>query len=914
MLRGREAERAHIGAMLDAARRGTGGALVLVGEPGIGKTALLGQIARDAVGFRVLRAMPVEAEARLPFAGLAELVTPLLADLASVPPTRAAALQAALGLGPPAVADRFAAYSAALGLLQAVAVREPLLVLLDDAHWLDEPSAEALAFCARRLDGHRVALVAAVRREEAAPVAAALPALELGPLDLTAAREVLREVAGPDLGAAVREQLLTVAAGNPLALVELPRQLTAAELRGFVPLREPLPASGAVLAAFDRRIGALGPAARRAALLLAASADGALAAIAPALAPLSPEVGLGELEASRLVVIEGDRARFTHPLMRSAALTLAAPAERRDAHRALARVLDAEAHAEERAWHLAAAALGPDDAAAAALEAAAGRAAGRTAYADAARALARAAELSTAPPDRARRLMSGAGAAHMAGRPELAAGMLERVLQLVDDPLARAHATHLLGLAVMTTGHLDRACRVLAQGADDVLAVDPGKAAELLADATLTRTMAGRCDEALSYSARAVAFAPGHPHVMAYRGSSLVLAGRMREARPLFAALDARLGDLDPLSPASLALVITFLPRVWVEDFEAARAQVDRWITAAREAGAEGVLAFPLALACELRFRTGDWRRAEADGREAVRLLVETDQYAPLSYALTALATVEGAMGREAACRDGVARALALTDRHGTGSVVTYAAAALGLLELGRGDPEAAARHLAPLPEFTRARGLREPATVMWQPDLIEALITLGRRAEARAQLAALAEAAYATDATWGRAVTCRLRGLMDAGDGEPHFREALRWHDRAPMPFERARTQLAYGERLRRARRRARAREQLRAALETFESLGASPWVERARAELAACGPSADAPAGALSPRERAVALAVAGGSTNREVAARLFVSEKTVERHLGQIFRKLGVRSRTELARSFATDEARFLVSEAG
>jgi DNA-binding NarL/FixJ family response regulator len=394
--------------------------------------------------------------------------------------------------------------------------------------------------------------------------------------------------------------------------------------------------------------------------------------------------------------------------------------------------------------------------------------------------------------------------------------------------------------------------------------------------------------------------------VMAMLASALTLRGKGRQARPLFRELDERIQGLDPLTPQAQSLVISLTPRTWLEDFGPARRHLDKWVTAARAAGSPAYLGFPQAFGAELEFRVGRWDQALARAEEAAQSLEETGQLTPLTFALVMLATVEAGLGREDACRARVARASELASRLDVGSIRAYAGFALGFLEQGLGRAAAALAHLEPVAAFSRERGAIEPATVMWQPDLIEAHARLGRIDDARRALATLAEDAGRTGGCWARAATCRCRGLID-DDIDRHFGEALAWHARVEMPFELARTQLAYGARLRRAGRRTEARAQLEPALSAFEDLGAQPWARQAREEIAASGarlrPRRAARADdALSPRELQVAMAVAEGLTNREVAARLFLSEKTVERHLGSVYRRLGIRSRTQLARRFA------------
>jgi DNA-binding CsgD family transcriptional regulator len=909
VLVGRDAEMSRIDGLLEASQRGRGGALTLRGEPGIGKTALLDAARARAAreGMRILSTRGVESESRLAFAGLGDLLRPAVGRLDEIPEAQRAAIRAALALGPPLVPDRFAAYAATLSLLCALAADGPLLVVADDAHWLDAPTLEALAFCARRIADEPIAMIGASRIPTGA--GAGLPDLEvvsLGALDDPASRALLEE-AGVRGGAA--ERILALAGGNPLALVELPRSLTSAQRAGEAPAEEPLPVGEVLVAAFGQRLELLPSGARAALLLAATSHDGALGPLTTALGGAGGRLeGLIAAEQQGLVTLREERVTFRHPLLRAVVLQLASASERREAHRALASALEGTGADEQRAWHLAEASLGPDEAVAAALEAVAGRAMGRTGFASAAAALRRAASLS---PDRAaaaRRLVAAAQAAWLAGRPEEASAALDAVLAGPGDGRARAEASRMRALIGMQHEPVDRAYEALVATAGAVASDEPLLAAEILADAVLTRTMAGRCDDALAVARRSLlAVPPGTPpplSTLGYLAAAQVLTGGRREAAPVLARLAPRLREVSDLTPLTAVMSALFSVQVMVEDFDAAELHARAWIEPAREASALGTLGLPLALASELDFRRGRWDLARARAEEAVDLLEEADLAVPLARALVGLGHVEAAIGEEDLCRAHVARGHELADARGVGSITAYARAALGLLELGAGRAAAAVGHLEPLVGFTAASGLREPATVQWQPDLVEAYVREGRLDDARAVLATLSEQAHRTGGSWARAVTCRGRGMI-APDFAHHFREALALHVLTPTPFERARTQLTFGGRLRREGRRAEAREHLESALATFDALGARPWSAQAREQIAASGQRLRPRARGtddLSPRELQVAMAVAEGATNREAAARLFLSEKTVERHLGSVYRKLRVRSRSELAARFA------------
>ena len=907
---GRSAEIARIAAALEESRRGRGRALVLRGPPGIGKTALLEEGIGRADGFRVLRARCQETEAGLPFAALADLLRPVLDHLPAVPAPQRAALRAALALGPPAAPDRFAAYAAALSLLGVVATDSPVLVVVDDAQWLDAPSREALVFCARRIEDEPVAMLAASR--ELAPERVDVPGLtevELGPLEPADAEALLaRSTRDAPLAPTVAREVLGLAEGNPLALVELPAAMGADERAGRAPLPQPLRAGEAIAGAYRRRVEALPEPARLALTVAAVSGDGALGPVVAALADLGGDRGdLVAAEAAGFLSLGDDVLTMRHPVLRSVVLELTPPAERRATHRALAAKLDPERDLEARAWHLAEAAVGPEPAVAAALEAAAARAAARTGYAVAARLFERAAAFAGEPDRAGADLLGAAQMWFAAGDAPRAAAVVERVWASGPEGALRPEAAHLLGFLTMLSSRADEAFTLLVREARRARSQDPRKAARMLCDAGLTRAMAGRPRDALRCMQEALSYvlAFDEPQLIGSLASALTLEGRAREARPLFAQVERYLDDVEPLSPEGQTVVLSLTPRTWLGEFEAGERHLERWVGRARDAGCLAYIGFPQAFGAELDFRRGRWRDALARSDEAVRSLEETGQFSPLAFALVTLAQVEAGMGREADCQAHAARAMAIAGELGLGSIPVYRAYALGLLAQGLGRPEAAVQLIEPIVAFADETGLREPATVLWQPELIEGYLRVGRTRDARRALGILAEQAVRTDGAWARAVTARCRGLLDE-DIDRHFGEALGFHDLTTMPFERARTQLAYGARLRRVGRRSEAREHLRRALATFDGLGAEPWARRAREEIAASGaglPPRDGPrADELSPRERQTALAVAEGLTNREVAARLFVSEKTVERHLGSVYRKLGLRSRTELARRIA------------
>jgi DNA-binding CsgD family transcriptional regulator len=897
MLLGRDRERARIGDLLAGARAGTSAALVIRGEPGIGKSALLEDAVARADGMTVLRARGVESESELSFAGLADLFAPLVGELVELPPPQRAALAGALALGPPAAADRFTLYAATLSLLATAAERAPLLVAVDDVPWLDPPSREALVFVARRLKEEGVVLLLAARSgETVGSETAGVGELELGGLDATASAELLGTVA-PE----VARRLHAATGGNPLALIELSALLSSGQRTGAEPIADPPPVGTGIERAFARRIEALPEPARRALVVAAAGESGAMEEIAPALAALGLDAGaLDAAEAAGLVAIADGRLAFRHSILRSVAYNAVPAPDRRAAHGALAVALSGE----RRAWHLAAAVVAPDEDVAAALAEAASAARARGGPAAAMRAAERAARLTPDPGLRAGRMLDAADDLARVGYLERARALLDDALELAADGPLRTGVQHLRALIEARSGAPAAAAELLVAEAERV--GDPVTAATMTMAAVQPSFEAGENAYGLATARRGQALAeqaglPPMPAALPL-AMALLLCGQRPTARPLLEQAAAWLDEAD--DPWVLGPVLIFgigQAFMWMEEHERARELLDSGIAQARAWSAPGLLPYGLLARCELDFRTGRWASAYAAGAEAVRLADETGQANDMAYALAVLGRTEAGLGHEQECRRHLAAALEIVDRLGAEILRAYVGAALGFLELGLGRSEEAVAVLEATAGFLAERPANDPAVLQSPPDLIEAYVRLGRRDDARAPLAELERGAERCGSRWAHAAAARCRGLLAGDDAfEAEFERALAAHE---TPFEAARTRLARGERRRRAGRRVEARESLRAALETFERLGARPWAERAHGELRASGSrvrrGAPAATEQLTPQELQVALEIARGSTNREAAAALFLSPKTIEWHLRNVYRKLDIRSRTELVR---------------
>jgi DNA-binding CsgD family transcriptional regulator len=776
-------------------------------------------------------------------------------------------------------------------------------VLVDDAHLLDRASAEAIAFAARRMAGEEIALLAAVREGEASNFEPeGLAALPVPPLAHDDALALLRERHGPELEASVARALAEAGAGNPLALVELP----AAQLAERDLVDRPLPVAERIERAFLRRVDALPPRTRRSLVVAAAGAGAPVAAVRAGAeafggGPLDPA------EAAGLISVDGGSLAFRHPLVRSAVYHAAAPAERRAAHRALADALGED----ERAWHLAAAADGPDEETAAALDAAAERAVRRGGYAAQSRALERAAELSADDASRARRLHAASRAAYWAGLVGRAVSLAQQALPLTRDPLVRADLRRQLAvIADFETGlHREApSTEALEREAAAVEPLDPERAIALLGVVLQRRRMRLEPAAAVEVAERRLVLAErleGERPIRSRQDlvQAWCLAGRREEADRLQAAvLVARAQDPSLPMFASQAAE----PLLWLERFDELRALLPRSLERSREEGNLLRICFDLTNIGSLDLRTGRLDDAAAAAGEALLLAEQMalDYLEACNHAT--LAAVAARRGQAGECRDRAARAARVARDLDEELILAETRMALGLLALGEGRAEDAAAELAPVAQLARRNGVDEPSVLPYAADLVEASVRAGRLDEAREELDRLAGQA-ARGGRLARETSSRCEGLLAGEDAfDPWFERALA--DDPASAFERARTELVYGERLRRANRRRDARPHLRAALEAFDDVEATPWVERAQAELRATGETVRRrePSGRerLTPQELQIALLVAEGRTNREIAATIFLSPKTVEFHLTRVYRKLDIHSRAELIRMLSRE----------
>ncbi|MGP4098992.1 helix-turn-helix transcriptional regulator [Nonomuraea sp. KM90] len=882
MLHGRGKEQAELDRLLDKARAGSSGALLISGEPGIGKSALVDYAADRAPPLPVLRVSGVASEAELPYAALQLLLGPVLGEIEALPEPQADALRAALGLAaaPPSGVDRFLVGLAALTLL---AERAPLVCLIDDTQWLDRASADALRFVARRLRGEGVALVFAARPGFEAP---GVPVLCPADLDRAAAARLLDEHA-PGLSAGARERVLAEAAGNPLALRELPAYTTDP----LATARLPLPHR--IQQAYEQRIREL-PAPTQTLLALAAAEEsGDLTVIFAAAAALGlPVAALDSADAAGLVTVSAPTWSFRHPLIRAAAYQNATYSQRLELHRALADVLTGELDADLRAWHLAAAATGPDAQVAEALERAAVRARERTGFSAAASALTRAAQLTPDVAERGRRLVLAAETAELAGRTEHALALADEAERLTPELRPAA----LRARIAFESGSLRTACDILIEAAGKN---DTETAAAMLSDAVRAAFYAGEpgwAGQARTRLDKLPLPRDALARLMA-AGVTLLLTGAVEEALPSCRAYVARVRRA-PDAPAMMRSNAASLA-ILVGDFDASRTLSMSLTEECRARGMIGWMPLALATLSVAELYRGRFRDSALAAAEGLRVAEDTGQLHRLAHQQGVLAWLAAVEGDEERCR-------ALAEQNLTHFATEHVATsrawgvwALAMLDLGHGRFEAA---LDRLDRAAQGPVGRQIHAVYFAPDQIEAAVRLGRPEAAAVPYERFRRWAEAAGLAWARAVLHRCEALLSADpDAEEHFVAAL---DRTDRPFEQARTELLYGEWLRRNRRRTDARAHLRAAQETFRGIGAAQWADRAAAELRATGETlsrhdTDDLAARLTAQELHVVRLASTGATNKQIAAQLFLSPKTVSHHLYRAFPKLGVTVRTELAR---------------
>jgi DNA-binding CsgD family transcriptional regulator len=904
-LRGRKQERGVLDALIASVRTGRSETLVLRGEAGVGKSALLDHMVASATDFRLARTAGVESEMELAYAGLHQLSTvapstnAIVERLDELPTPQRHAIETAFGMSTGDVPDRFLVSLGVLTLLSGSVDERPLLCVIDDAQWLDHGSLQVLAFVARRLMAESVALVFAVREPKESHELAGLPELRIEGLDDVEARALLELVVPAPLDERVRDRIVAETHGNPLALLELPRGLTAAELEFGFGLPDTLPIDNRIEQGFLRQLEPLPVDTRRALLAAAVEPIGDVTVLQHALDRLAIEGdALAAAEAAGLITL-GIRVRFRHPLVRSAVCRGADRRELQLVHRALADVIDPEVDPDRRAWHRAYAATGPDEDVAAELERAAERSMRRGGVAAAAALLERAGELTPDPAVRGGRTLAAAHeklyAADFAG----SQGLLAAAELCPLDTLQRARAERLRASLAATRG-LAEGCVQLSEAARRLEPLDVGMARGAHLGAVGNRAQVGRleCSKSIRELAEAARTAPPAPRPP--RVIDLLLDGYVARYTDGYAASLAPFRDSLRATEAERESADALVEWVWFPAFVAREIwDDDGWdrltanvVELARQAGALNTLPTALDQRASVEVRKGRFDAASALLDEAETILSATGT--PLI--LHASCELAAWRGREAPALDLIDAVEQLWTAFGVGAAIGTAEGSKAIMYNGLGryqDAFAAASAATAFDDF----GLCGSSLV----ELVEAAVRTGDHAAATAALPRLAEPALAAGSDWSLGRLARARALRAGGDdADKLHREAIERLERSWV-VECCRAHLLYGEWLRREKRPRDAREHLRSAYETFAEIGAEAFAERARRELAATGETVRRRTvesrEVLTPQETQIARLAGEGRTNPEIGSQLYISPRTVEYHLSKVFTKLGLSSRREL-----------------
>lgn len=909
LLIGRRTECESLDNLLVEVRDGRSAALLVHGEAGIGKTALLEYVLRNATGCQVGRVTGVESEMEMAFGGLHQLCAPFLDHTDRLPHPQRDALGTVFGLNAAPPPDRFLVGLATLSLLAEAAGERPLVCLVDDAQWLDEVSAQILVFVARRLLAERVALVFAMRDTRVDHALMSLPRLEVARLNGLDSGALLDAVVQGPLDERIRGRILAEARGNPLALLELPRTLTAAELAGGFASLDARPPASQMEQEFLRRVRSLPPEAQRLLLIAAAEPGGDVTLLRRAAQHLgiAADEAAAPAEAAGLLTLD-TWVRFRHPLVRSAAYRAASPRERQIVHRALSEATDAGSDPDRRAWHLACATVGPDESVATGLERSADRAQARGGVAAAAAFLARAAQLTPDPARRSARSLAAARAKHQAGAFSEALTLLDTADSNPLDELARAQSTLLRGRVLFASRSASAGLPALLDAAKLLEPLDAELARATYRDTIYAALTAGRMpgDEAIEKVARAMLTMAPTPDAA---GKALLLEGLARvtvesyEAGvPLLREALAALRGAEFSKEEGLGwlpLACRMAHDAW--EFDIWSVLSAKLVELARSTGALSVLPSALLLRLSNLVFAGDLTEAASLAAEAATIGEATGSGFFAHYGAMVLEPWRGAEAETRRVIDVITQDMLL---RGEGKVLTATGWAAAVLHNSMGRYEeayAAARRGA---QYPQELGLSIESTV----ELVEAAVRTGRAAEAAVAADRIGRMARASGTDWALGTAAGVAAQVSEGnDADELYQEAVERLDRAGVRMAAARFRLLHGEWLRLAGRRDDAREQLGLAHERLTEIGAEAFAERARSEYEATGAtvrrrSAEAPA-ALSPQEAQIARLVRDGLTNPEIGARLFLSPRTVEWHLTTIFAKLGIKSRRQI-RTALTD----------
>lgn len=900
---GREVERARIQRLLTDARQERSGALALRGAAGIGKSVLLDHavsIAEAEGAMRVVRGAGVESDSELAYGGLHQLLFPHLDRLDALPAPQARALRRAFGLSEGDEANRFLISAGTLSLLADLADGGPLLCVVDDLQWLDQGSVEALLFAARRFVADPIAMLFAVRETSMPFDIAGVEVMDLSGLGAPDAARLLGDHA-PELAEPVRARVLAESGGNPLAIIELgSSRLAANDADGAGPAEQvgPLPVTRRVQETFRHQIAGLPDPTQRALVVAAADMAAPLTTILQVIESLGGTAGdLAPAERDRLVWID-DRITFRHPLVRAAAYQDAPLQRRIEVHRAYAEALRSDADADRRAWHLAAATTAPDEAVAAELEGAAERAWHRGGAMAMSAAYDRAGRLSPDRELKARRIARAGQAAFDAGKADRAARLAAEALSLTTDPGIRAAAIYTRGAVEYERTSPRADAELTIEAAALVCDTDPERAALTLYEAAHAARH-GAAHDLLRRAADLMrGFTPPDdwpPVVAALLGWAELFAGRPELAvgpmRDLYTATRGGANHLTHRITAGFGGLM-------IADDDEVIAEAEDMLAEVRAGGALGWIPYTLNVLAVARLFRGEFADARACVAEGASVSDELGNTTESLAHRSVEVWLHAVAGDEARCRalaeEVLPRARA---RHRVNAEI--AAWGLGMLDLSARRFGEAFERLERVSQGPASRDLLIRAV----PDLVEAAVRGGTPDRAEGPLAAFCHWAEHVDRPVATGLALRCRALL-AGDGDADalYTEALRLHERHGGPYERARTQLVYGEWLRRRRRRTEARAHLAAAVTVFERLGAGLWAERARGELAAFGERGDEPRRGgpltlLTPQELQVVRLAATGHTNKEIAAQLFLSPRTVGHHLYKAYPKLGVTGRAEL-----------------
>jgi DNA-binding CsgD family transcriptional regulator len=899
ILRDRQDERAVLDGLLEGVRAGQGGVLVVRGEAGIGKTALLDYAIESAPDLRMLRAAGVESEAELAFAALHQLCAPLLDRLERLPGPQRDALRTTFGLSAGPVPDRFFVALALLGLLSEAAEERPLLCVVDDAQWLDRASAQALVFVARRLLAEPVLMLFAAR--ESGAELQGLPELAVEGLPGRAARELLKSVIPGRLDVRVADQIVAETRGNPLALLELPRGLSRAQLAGGFGWVGGASLSGRIEESFQQRLEVMPENTQRFLLLAAADPSGDPALVFRAAERLGiTGQALEPAESAGLIEVDG-RVRFRHPLARSAVYRATTPDQRRRVHRALAEATDAQVDPDRRAWHLAEAAAGLDEDVAAELERAAGRAQERGGLAAAAAFLERAAALTPASSRRAQRALSAAQAEYEAGSLDDAVALLTTAETGAVDDLQRARVQLLRAQIAFALRRGSDAPPLLLKAARDLEAIDPSLARTTYLEALSAAMFAGRLARGGSVVEISKAALAGPPPPEPPGPADLLLQGLavrftdgpVAGAPILKEALRAFGGNTVPTPDVARWLWFASWIALYLWDDEAWMELSTRHLDLVRETGALTALPFVLTNRSSVYAFFGDLDAAAAD-EEELRAATEATGIAPVPYGALAPAAMRG---REAELSELIRTTVSEAQARGEGLVLTVTEFLSGVLYNGLGRYEEA------LAAVGQAERYYEEGPAIWGlTELLESAVRAGQPQLAARAFERIAETTRAAGTDWALGIESRCRALLTDGDeAERLYLEAIERLSGTRIRVQLARAHLLYGEWLRRRRRRLDAREPLRTALEIFTRFGTEGFAARAERELLATGEQVRKRTvearDELTAQEAQIARLARGGLSNADIGERLFISQHTVAYHLRKVFAKLDITSRNQL-----------------